>query len=416
MWAKPWGTGEGISVCCGLIVIGLAMQFAAGGVVWAHFAWPFNIILLCVFVAVLVALYLLRGKIYFVRWAITYKAAVPALSFAAALTLLMGLIKQDGGSGDWLRSMLTFWPFMLIYSWMTAILGLVIIHQTAHFSAHKLPSLLSHAGLFTALLCGTLGSADMQRLTMSVRVGSLEWRATDAEGRMHQLPVAIELHDFAVDEYPPKLMIVDNTGGKTLPEGRPAQLMLEESAQEGDLLGWHIQLKELLEYAASSATRDTITYVDWRTVGATNAAYVVATRGDERQEGWVSCGSFLFPYQSLRLDDAVSLVMPDREPRRFTSQVSVYTQSGETAEAEIVVNKPLEIDGWRIYQLNYDRSMGRWSDVSEFELVRDEWLPAVYTGIFLMLAGALCLFVTAGASRKRAANTPGKDKEEETKG
>jgi hypothetical protein len=37
--------------------------------------------------------------------------------------------------------------------------------------------------------------------------------------------------------------------------------------------------------------------------------------------------------------------------------------------------------------------MGKWSEVSVFELVRDPWLPAVYTGIFLMLAGAACLFL-----------------------
>ena len=30
-----------------------------------------------------------------------------------------------------------------------------------------------------------------------------------------------------------------------------------------------------------------------------------------------------------------------------------------------------------------------------FELVRDPWLPAVYTGIIMMVLGAICLFVNA---------------------
>ena len=37
--------------------------------------------------------------------------------------------------------------------------------------------------------------------------------------------------------------------------------------------------------------------------------------------------------------------------------------------------------------------MGRWSETSTFELVKDPWLPAVYLGIFLLLAGAVLTFI-----------------------
>ena len=60
------------------------------------------------------------------------------------------------------------------------------------------------------------------------------------------------------------------------------------------------------------------------------------------------------------------------------------------------MNKPLNVDGWKIYQLSYDEALGRWSDVSIFELVKDPWLPAVYCGIALMLAGAVLLFLNSG--------------------
>ncbi len=55
----------------------------------------------------------------------------------------------------------------------------------------------------------------------------------------------------------------------------------------------------------------------------------------------------------------------------------------------------MEIAGWKIYQLSYDESKGRWSDISVFELVRDPWLPVVYAGIIMMMLGAICLFVNA---------------------
>ena len=87
--------------------------------------------------------------------------------------------------------------------------------------------------------------------------------------------------------------------------------------------------------------------------------------------------------------------MPEREPQRFVSEVKIYTQEGTITGGTIEVNRPMEIEGWKIYQLSYDETKGRRSDISVFELVRDPWLPVVYTGIIMMMAGAICLFVSA---------------------
>ena len=59
----------------------------------------------------------------------------------------------------------------------------------------------------------------------------------------------------------------------------------------------------------------------------------------------------------------------------------------------ILVNKPLRYRGWYIYQLSYNREQGRWSTMSELELVKDDWLYGVYTGIGLLLIGAAMLFL-----------------------
>jgi hypothetical protein len=77
------------------------------------------------------------------------------------------------------------------------------------------------------------------------------------------------------------------------------------------------------------------------------------------------------------------------------AQIQQNTQAGDVVEDTIEVNRPLKISGWNIYQLSYDETKGRWSDVSVFELVRDPWLPAVYAGIIMMVLGAVCLFVNA---------------------
>ena len=92
--------------------------------------------------------------------------------------------------------------------------------------------------------------------------------------------------------------------------------------------------------------------------------------------------------------------MPEREPRRFASDVMVYTKDKQTKEACIEVNKPLSIAGWKIYQLSYDETKGKWSRMSVFELVRDPWLPIVYTGILMMIAGAIGLFLSAPVKKE----------------
>jgi len=66
------------------------------------------------------------------------QAAIPAIATAAILTLLMGLTKQvaEGKAPIdplGLTKMLNFWPFILVYLWMTAIVGEVTLNQIVHF-------------------------------------------------------------------------------------------------------------------------------------------------------------------------------------------------------------------------------------------------------------------------------------------
>ena len=80
------------------------------------------------------------------------------------------------------------------------------------------------------------------------------------------------------------------------------------------------------------------------------------------------------------------------EPERYASQVTLHTRSGKQVEAWVEVNKPFRIVGWDIYQMGYDYGAEKGGEISVFECVRDPWLPVVYTGIWMLLAGAVCLF------------------------
>ncbi len=103
---------------------------------------------------------------------------------------------------------------------------------------------------------------------------------------------------------------------------------------------------------------------------------------------------------AIELKQFVMETYDDGSPRRFASDLQILTQSGKNILATVDVNKPVEVEGWKIYQYGYDTQMGAMSQTSILELVSDPWLPAVYSGIYMMLAGAVSLFVLGGR-RKR---------------
>lgn len=402
MWSKPWSYKEGMMIGAGLLAIGVLLQMTVGSINWGLFACPVNIIVLVVYIIMLATMHLLRKRVYLFGWLSHYSAAVTSLLWVAGMTVIMGLIRQlpsGHATNDLLgfSQMISSWSFVLIYFWMVTSLGLTILRAGLSFNVRKLSFFLNHIGLFIALISATLGNADMQRLKMTTRMGNAEWRATDDKGHLVELPLAIELKNFTIDEYPPKLMLIDNETGRALPEKSPVHILLEEDVLNGSLQDWQLTIEQSIPMAASVATEDTLKFTEFYSMGATYAVYLKAAnrKNGITKEGWVSCGSFVFPYKALRLDPQTSLVMPEREPQRFASEVRIYTQEGSITEGTIEVNRPMEVEGWKIYQLSYDDTKGRWSDISVFELVRDPWLPYVYAGIVMMMLGAICLFVNA---------------------
>ena len=295
-WNKPWTMKEGFLIGGCLILVGLVLQLCVGPVAWEALAWPVNAFVLAGFLTLIALIYFL-GKFQFIS---TYRAAIPAMVYAVVLTIVMGLTRQQEG-GTWLNNMLSFWPFVLIYVYITLILGLIILRRLCQIVNRKslnrkwndFPFFLNHFGLFLALTTATLGSADIQRVKMICSVGQPEWRAMGQGGLVKDMPITIELKKFIMESY------------------------------------------------------------------------------------------------------------EDGKPKRFASEIQILTKSGKNIETTIDVNKPYEVEGWKIYQFGYDTRMGAQSRISILELVRDPWLPWVYAGFYMMLAGALLLVVYTRWRMKR---------------
>ena len=283
---------KGFLIGGSIIFAGLMLQPSVGPVAWGAFAWPVNGFVLAGFLTLIAAVFLLRKKVNACRFIGSHQAAIPALVYAVALTIVMGLTRQTV-NGSWLNNMLAFWPFVLIYVYIALILGVVILRRVTHLTCWRrdLPFLLNHLGLFLAMTTATLGNADMQRLRMVTAVGESEWRALTQESVVRELPLTIELKKFIMETY------------------------------------------------------------------------------------------------------------DDGSPKRFASEIQIQTKSGKNIGATVDVNKPVEVEGWKIYQYGYNTQMGAMSQISILELVSDPWLPLVYMGIYMMLGGAVCMFILGGRKR-----------------
>ena len=212
MWTRPWTMKEGFAVGAGLIVVGIMLELSVGPVIWDDFRWPVNGIVLAGFLSIIAIIFLLRKKVYGFQFIGTYQAAIPALAYAVVLTIIMGLTRQELRTGEgnmWFNNMLSFWPFVLIYVYMSVILGVVILRRLNQIANRKtsnrkwqdIPFLLNHLGLFIAMTTATLGNADIQRLRMITVKGEPEWRAMDQRGMIVEMPIIIELKEFIMEVY-----------------------------------------------------------------------------------------------------------------------------------------------------------------------------------------------------------------------
>ena len=79
------------------------------------------------------------------------------------------------------------------------------------------------------------------------------------------------------------------------------------------------------------------------------------------------------------------------DPAGQTSQIHISEKgTSATSTVAVRVNHPHTVNGCQIYQTGYGQDGS-----SQLDIVRDPWLPAVYTGIFMLIAGA-CLLLHRG--------------------
>jgi len=410
MWQFPWRYKESIAIVLGIIIIGLILQLIAGKFNFLMFGSPVNLIVGGIMVLFLILFSFVRKNPVY-QWFSGVPFAVCLIGGLLILGIVMGLTPQllrldphDTGIFTRLgfRQVTSSWAFILVYFLTLLSLGSLIARRLIAFDIRNYAFYFNHIGLWLLLLAAGLGTADMKRYVMHVQEGEVEWRVYNDNGDVLELPIAIQLNDFVMEEYPPKLAVIDRKTGDAQPESKPDFYQIDEKRPAASVFNWDIVVEE---YIHEAIRKSDSTYYHMPMPGSSPAAKVKATSKitGEVSEGWVCGGNMSQLYMILPLDSQYCMVMTQPEPKRFMSDILVVSKEDGEAQTQLEVNKPLKLGNWVIYQYGYDNQAGKASTYSSFELVYDPWIYPVYAGIILLAIGSVCL-LWAGNKKRRKEN------------
>ena len=395
--ALQWGYKRAFLRCLLLFVVGVVLQCVVGDFDNGFLRYPLGLILAVNYLYLLILLHFQRDKWRWVNRLSDHYASVSALGSMVLITIIFGLTRQDT-STEGLVGLLGFsrmtssWPFNLLLFYFTTTIGLSVVDDLHHWRHRKMAAMMSHLAVFVVLTCGMFGSADKMRVTVNAHLERPVAEGVDANGVSHALPFAITLKEFAMEEYPPKLYLLDTRQESSSEDF----LLVEDVAAEAEIDGWQLRVERLIDMAGRTPDSD-----EWREMihtGAAPAVYLTATNSatGATYSGWVSCGSHIFEPSYVRLGERYAIAMPRRDAKRYLSKVDIEQMSGERERFDIEVNHPARIGAWRIYQVGYDTARGRWSSISVLECVKDGWYSAINIALWLMLSAGVVMFVTAG--------------------
>ena len=403
-WKTPWSYKESFAVVGGLIASGIMLQLSIGNFDYEIIRYPVNIYLL-ILTLIAVAVLTLRHKSHLFQWLAGVPLSVANISGLLLYSIIMGLTMQapanaDGQSALGFDAVTRSWPFVIVFYFTLLNLSCVTSRRLLNFHWRDYAFYLNHLGLLVLLYAGGFGAADLRRYVMHVEEGATEWRVYNEKDDVLELPLAIKLNDFYMEEYIPKLAIIDRRTGDAIPNGNPQMWQIDTTRTTANIAGWNIQLEK---YIPEAVRKSDSTYQQIPMPGSCPAALVKVENSATgfNQSGWICCGNFAQLYMTMQLNDTLSLVMTRPEPKLFRSDIEVYTPDEKTYQAQLEVNKPLRVGHWMIYQYSYDADAGKASAYSSFELVYDPWMTWVYVGIFMFLAGSIFLLWEGNKKARR---------------
>jgi len=385
-WMFPWKYKQSFVIIFVFIFIGFFLELFTNGTL-KGISYPTNIYVLSSFIVIVAILFFVIRNTEFWKWLKSTYLAISVISSMLFLVILMGSFSQDVNSQiAWVNSLslnnIAFsYPFIFVLLFFLTNLIFVIIYRFKELRLRNLLFILNHLGIFITTVALIFSVGDIQKHTL--RVDKKNYLYT-INGR--ELPFALRLVDFQLDLFPPKIAIVDNAKDEIINKNNFVISVNTDSVIS--FKNYEISVLEWLPKSVKQGNK----YFFVNDVGYTQSAHLqILNTNGKKQDKWVSCGSFVYPSEQASIDSNYTVVMLDPEPKTFKSEILVHFRSGESEKIVLEVNKPATIVGWDIYQTDYNKEMGTWSDYSVIEMVKDPWLPVIYTGIAMLIIGAIML-------------------------
>ncbi len=402
-WVAPWGYKESFAIVIGLAVVGTLLQLGIGGFDFAIIQFPVNLIVL-IGIVLLAFWGTVKSNSQIFKWLSGIQLSVANITVVLFYSIVLGLVPQVANSihSDSIvgfDAVTTSWAFVIVYFFTIVNLCFAIASRLLRFKFKDFAFYLNHLGLLVMMVSLGFGATDLRRLTMYVDEGNTEWRVFNEQGGFIELPIAIKLNNFHMEEFVPKLAVINRETGYAIPHGKAILWQIDSVRNTVSIDKWHIELDKYIHEAIGM---NDSTFHAISMPGSCPAALVTVTNTEtgKIQKGWVTSGNFAQFFQTIELEEPLHLAMTRAEPKLFRSYIEVFTQEGKHHEVEIEVNKPLRIGHWTIYQLSYDEEKGKASTWSGFELVYDPWSWLVHWGLIIFVIGSIFL-VFQGKKKKK---------------
>lgn len=179
------------------LILALAVQFLAGPFPASLFAFPLNLILLILWLALLVFAWKGLRKSYFVRFMLSPGATFFAVGLFLAVTLAIGITGYRWITGTW--------PFVAFMLYFQSVLVFIILRgwraptaTGARLGAIRWRFLFLHVGLLTAVASAFWGAPDTETLRTQAYRQIPVTEAYTEDGSIEWIGYEMVLEDFSV--------------------------------------------------------------------------------------------------------------------------------------------------------------------------------------------------------------------------
>lgn len=380
-------------IVAGLIIIGFVLQLFIGGVNITAFRFPVNLIILLMIILFILVGYLKHKSKPLIIWLSSTKAAISAIVGFSFISILMGFITQEETTNKLVENLglnnIAFsWAYIFSLLFLVVTLGFATVKRIFPFKKQNVWFLLNHLGLWITIVAANFGFPDQTHLRMNISTAQYNNYAYGESGEMVGLPFEIMQTSFKLENYNPKLAIMDiETSMNSIKKGTNTVEVTDNASKI--LKNWSIKIIKYHQFARKIGSK--VASID--SIGSAPAAFVRAENIITKQikQGWISSGNVLFEKTDLSLDASHTLVM--MFPQQKEMSLGIYIKANEIQTVRtIAINSPQKFDGWNMYIFSFNQQKGKWSNASVIELIKDRWQPLVYVGLFLMIIGSFFVF------------------------